>query len=105
MQECAVASNVAQDAMESLRQFHLVTVAHPRLVAGRDQLMSAIFDTAPGSLILVIGPTGVGKTTLRLKAEQLIAQQMYFRGSSIETAKLSPLRSCPPSAHDGHWVT
>ena len=33
------------------------------------------------------------------------AQQMYLRGSSIEIERLSPLRSCPSSAHDGHRVT
>jgi len=32
------------------------------------------------------------------------AQQMYFRGSSIEIARLSPLRSWPASAQDGHCV-
>src|SRR5713226_7632051 len=33
------------------------------------------------------------------------AQQMYFRGSSMEIARLSPLRSWPASAQDGHRVT
>ena len=33
------------------------------------------------------------------------AQQMYLRGSSIEIERLSPLRSCPSSAQDGHRVT
>src|SRR6266852_6602566 len=33
------------------------------------------------------------------------AQQMYFRGSSMEIARLSPLRSCPASAQEGHRVT
>src|SRR5882672_12009791 len=33
------------------------------------------------------------------------AQQMYFLGSWMEIAKLSPPRSWPASAHEGHRVT
>lgn len=55
-----------------LEHFRAYTVAHPRLIEARDQLMDAIRDSEPNTLVLVFGPTGVGKTTLRLKAEQTL---------------------------------
>ena len=59
-----------------LQYFKGYTVAHPRLVAARDSLLAAIHEMAPNSLILVLGPTGVGKTTLRMKIEQLMTTEL-----------------------------
>src|SRR5438034_11061236 len=38
--------------------------------------MSVIQEVRANSLILVFGPTGVGKTTLRVKIEQLLAAEL-----------------------------
>jgi energy-coupling factor transporter ATP-binding protein EcfA2 len=56
--------------------FQSYTVAHPKLREANDALNDAIQEAIPGSLILVCGPAGAGKTTLRLRTEQRIATEM-----------------------------
>ena len=59
-----------------IQAFQSFTMAHPHLISAKDQLMNAIHEVPPNSLILVLGPTGVGKTTLRTKIEQLLASEL-----------------------------
>jgi hypothetical protein len=67
---------LARPWSERLAYFQAYTVAHPALIAAKEKLLAGIYDSAPNSLILVLGPTGVGKTTLRLKIEQMLAQSL-----------------------------
>ena len=53
-----------------LQHFRDFTLAHPHLLAAKEQLMTTLVDSAQNSLVFVLGPTGVGKTTLRAKAEK-----------------------------------
>ncbi len=59
-----------------LAHFRSYTVAHPLLVQAKEKLTAAIFDSEPNSLIFVVGPTGVGKTTLRIRTEQILADEL-----------------------------
>jgi hypothetical protein len=61
---------------ERLAHFRAYTLAHPLLVEAKDKLMAAISESEPNSLVFVFGPTGVGKTTLRIKVEQVITDDL-----------------------------
>ena len=53
-----------------------VVIAHPNLKTANEDLASAIREAIPGSLVFVCGPSGVGKTTLRLRTEQRITNEL-----------------------------
>ena len=79
-------------------------MAHPRLVQAKDELLSAIEASAPGSLILVIGPTGVGKSTLRRRVESALIEKMAAE-MEIDTGRI-PFISIEAVAPDNgifHW--
>jgi len=68
-----------------LREFQGFTLAHPQLVEARDRLMATIQESPPNSLVMVFGPTGVGKTTLLAKVEQILTQSLL---SALETDRV-----------------
>lgn len=68
-------SLVPQQIADRVQEFRLLTVAHPLLLAVKDLLAAAINEAPAGSIVMVFGPTGVGKTTLRLKVQQLLSEQ------------------------------
>lgn len=70
---------LSQTPAERLSYFRDKVVAHPHLKDIHRQLWQAIQQPGGVSLILVFGPTGVGKTTLRCRLEQ----QLWEAGRSM----------------------
>lgn len=61
-------------ASEKLAYFKGYTIAHPKLKSIDETLIQTIREPAGATLILVYGPTGVGKTTLRLHVEKRLTE-------------------------------
>ncbi|MEP0807566.1 MAG: ATP-binding protein [Chloroflexota bacterium] len=70
---------LSQPPIARLTYFRDKVVAHPHLKEIHRQLWQAIQQPGGVSLILVFGPTGVGKTTLRCRLEQ----QLWEAGRSM----------------------
>lgn len=65
----------SEEVAVRIKEFRLLTVAHPMLSTAKDLLVAAINEAPPGTIVMVVGPTGVGKTTLRLKIQQVLSEQ------------------------------
>lgn len=65
-----------QPNAERLAYFQGKIVAHPHLKLAHQALLNAIRQPADASLVLVFGPTGVGKTTLRWRVEQQLYEDL-----------------------------
>src|SRR5438132_13519526 len=72
---------LSEPTTRRLRYFETKVVAHQRLKEVHAALLHAIRHPAGASLILIFGPTGVGKTTLRQRIERQV----------LEDAQTSPL--------------
>jgi hypothetical protein len=59
-----------------LAYFRALTIGHPLLLRVYDDLRLAIRDSAPGSIIMVQGPAGVGKTTLLQRVEKDLKERL-----------------------------
>lgn len=84
-----------------LDAFLTFTVAHPKLVAAKDSVMAAIEYGEPNSIIMVYGPTGVGKTTLLRRIEALIVESFAHRNGTDDGSGRTPVVAIEAAAPDG----
>ncbi len=95
---------LSQLASARLAYFQSKVVVHPHLKEAHHALLTAIRRPAGASLILVFGPTGVGKTTLRLRIEQVLLEEA--RVAMLQDVGYIPvigLEAVAPEAGDFKW--
>lgn len=81
-----------------------VTIKHPSLVQARNELLWAIIDSSPGSIILLYGPTGVGKTTLlNIVSEALIEYLKSDLERDLGRLPFIRIHVKNPSSHSFDW--
>ncbi len=91
-------------ATEALEKFRSFMMAHPRLIEAKDELLEAIEGAAPGSLILVLGPTGVGKTTLIRKVQQCLTEKLMSElESDVGRLPFVSVEAIAPDSGNFNW--
>jgi ABC-type nitrate/sulfonate/bicarbonate transport system ATPase subunit len=95
---------LAQPRSVRLQYFKDFAVAHPLLVEAKDRVLEAITESAPNSLIILSGATGVGKTTLLRRIQQLLSAPPFEEGAP-EPALLPvvTVEATPPESRSFSW--
>jgi len=86
-----------------VQYFKEFAVAHTLLVEAKDHLMEAITDSAPNSLVMVLGPTGVGKTTLLTRVRQLLNQNALDDVPDPTRSPVVSIEATPPDSRTFSW--
>src|SRR6266851_7932305 len=95
---------LAEPAEVRLAYFAAKVVAHPRLTAAHQAVRDALRQPAGASLILVHGPTGVGKTTLRLRLEQqLLAEALPDLERDPDRVPVLAVEAVAPDSGQFKW--
>ena len=97
-------SLLSQSSTARLTYFQNKVVAHPLLKQTHRALLDAIRQPAGASLIFVVGPTGVGKTTLRLRLErQLLEEEQVTMEQDPGYLPVAGLEVAAPEAGNFRW--
>src|SRR6266699_1504645 len=89
---------------ERLHYFDKVVIAHQNLKQTYDGLLHAIRHPASTSIILVFGPTGVGKTTLRQQIEKhLIKEAQTNPADNPDHIPVVGMEAVSPDSGNFNW--
>lgn len=89
---------------QRLSYFKDKIVAHPRLVTAFNELIETIYQPGDVSLIFVFGPTGIGKTTLRLRTEKrLIEEALSSLAGDSARVPVASVEAIAQGADNFHW--
>lgn len=80
---------LSKSADERLKYFKELTIGHPFLAETFEKLWRAVKDPNPGSIVLVYGPAGVGKSTLCKHLEKKLKEE--YAGLLEEDREMIPL--------------
>src|SRR6266571_3371735 len=95
---------LSEPATRRLRYFETKVVAHQRLKEIHASLLHAIQHAAGASLILVCGPTGVGKTTLRQRIERQFLEDATTDPSLFPGhIPVVAMEAASPDSGNFHW--
>jgi hypothetical protein len=95
---------LSQPSNARLAYFRALTIGHPLLLQVYDDLRLAIRDSAPGSIIMVQGPAGVGKTTLLQRVEKDLGEQLLPElTQDVERLPVIRIEAIAPESGNFNW--
>jgi AAA domain len=93
-----------QPSSARLAYFRALTIGHPLLLRVYDDLRLAIRDSAQGSIIMVQGPAGVGKTTLLQRVEKDLKERLApDLAQDVERLPVVRIDAIAPESGSFNW--